>query len=74
MPGEDGYALLARVRARDSTHARVPAVALTAYAGAADRDRVLSAGFHAHVRKPLRSAELLTAIEDAARTTRPLSS
>ena len=67
MPGEDGYSLIARLRARDSRYPRVPAIALTAYAGAADRDHIISAGFQAHVRKPFRSAELVVAVERAAR-------
>jgi PAS domain S-box-containing protein len=67
MPGEDGYSLIARLRTRDPHSPRVPAIALTAYAGPADRDHVLAAGFEAHVRKPFRSAELVTAIETAAR-------
>ena len=33
MPGEDGYSLIARVRAREDAARHVPAVALTAYAG-----------------------------------------
>jgi PAS domain S-box-containing protein len=67
MPGEDGYALIRRLRARDSGHADLPVIALTAFAGPADRERVLSAGFEAHVRKPLRGVELLSAVEEAAR-------
>jgi CheY-like chemotaxis protein len=67
MPGEDGYALIARLRARDSRYPRLPAIALTAYAGPADREHIISAGFQAHVRKPFRSAELVGAVEQAAR-------
>src|SRR5207247_2210691 len=36
MPGEDGYALIARVRALQGGGARVPAIALTAYASVED--------------------------------------
>jgi PAS domain S-box-containing protein len=51
LPGEDGYALLHRVRA---LHGRdVPAIALTAYARATDRERALEAGFQHHVVKPI---------------------
>jgi PAS domain S-box-containing protein len=52
MPGEDGYRLIEKVRA----HARVasiPAVAVTAYARAEDRDAALRAGYHAYVAKPV---------------------
>jgi CheY-like chemotaxis protein len=59
MPGEDGYALLARMRAREIL-GTVPAVALTAYSAPGDRERALSAGFDAHVAKPVRSPELVT--------------
>jgi len=54
LPGEDGYTLLRRVRAlEEEGGARLPAVALTAYAQAEDRIRALTAGFQAHVTKPV---------------------
>jgi PAS domain S-box-containing protein len=56
LPGEDGYVLLARLRAR---YPAVPAMALTAYARAADRERVLAAGFQQHVVKPVDPAQLV---------------
>jgi PAS domain S-box-containing protein len=60
MPGEDGYGLVRRLRAGDvAGHRDVPAVALTAYAGAEDRQRALRAGFHAHLPKPIDPAELV---------------
>jgi len=51
MPGEDGYALIRRVRARFSPE-QLPAIALTAYAASSDREQALQAGFNAHVTKP----------------------
>jgi PAS domain S-box-containing protein len=68
MPGEDGYALLARLRAEAAALGRIPAVALTAYSAPGDREQALSAGFHAHVAKPLRSDELLHALVAAHRS------
>ena len=54
LPGEDGYTLLRRVRAlEEEGGARLPAVALTAYAQAEDRIRALTAGFQVHVTKPV---------------------
>ena len=53
LPGEDGYTLLRRVRTLEDGGARLPAVALTAYAQAEDRIRALTAGFQAHVTKPV---------------------
>jgi PAS domain S-box-containing protein len=61
MPDEDGYSLLARMRAGERLR-RVPAIALTAYSSPVDREQALSAGFHAHVAKPVRTAELLGAV------------
>jgi signal transduction histidine kinase/CheY-like chemotaxis protein len=59
MPGEDGYWLIGKVRAlaRDEG-GRTPAAALTGYARAADRQKVLRAGFQAHVSKPVDPTEL----------------
>jgi signal transduction histidine kinase/ActR/RegA family two-component response regulator len=63
MPGEDGYALIRKVRQlSDGTGGRTPAVALTAYARAEDRTRALLAGFQSHVAKPVDTAELFAVI------------
>jgi CheY-like chemotaxis protein len=56
MPGEDGFALISRVRERGS---RVPAIALTAYAGPEHRARVLASGFDARATKPADLVELV---------------
>jgi CheY-like chemotaxis protein len=53
MPVTDGYALIRRVRARDTPDANIPALALTAYAREEDRRRALEAGFHAYLAKPV---------------------
>jgi CheY-like chemotaxis protein len=68
LPGEDGYSLVGRVRERDAGRGvRTPAVALTAYARAEDRARSLSAGFDAHVSKPIEAAELLAVVAGLAK-------
>lgn len=66
MPGEDGYSLLARVRTRHDECAQTPAIALTAFASADDRARLLSAGFRLHLAKPVEPAELTAAIAAVA--------
>jgi signal transduction histidine kinase/CheY-like chemotaxis protein len=54
LPGEDGYALLGRIRDSHALAGRpLPAVAVTAYAGAADREQALAAGFAQHLAKPV---------------------
>src|SRR5205085_12015930 len=45
MPGEDGYSLIRKVRARPHDARALPAVAITAYARADDRARAFAAGY-----------------------------
>jgi len=60
MPGEDGYALIRKVRVLEASRGgRVPALALTAYADPEDRIRALEAGFQTHVAKPVEPGELV---------------
>ena len=68
MPDGDGYELLRRLGdvARASGRAPVPAVAVTAFAGADDRDRAIAAGFQDFVAKPIEPAVLVAAIARAA--------
>ncbi|MBW3550511.1 MAG: GAF domain-containing protein, partial [Proteobacteria bacterium] len=68
MPGEDGYALMRQVRAlgADSGGA-IPAIALTAYAGADDRIKAIRAGYQMHLPKPIEPAELVALISSVTR-------
>jgi CheY-like chemotaxis protein len=67
MPDYNGYALIGRVRARDREHGNiVPAIALTAYTTAIDRDTVLSAGFQVHMPKPFEPDRLISVVSDLA--------
>ena len=64
MPAIDGYELMRRVRNMGSDRGgNIPAIALTAYTRAEDRDRALVAGFQIHVAKPFDPFELLTIVE-----------
>jgi CheY-like chemotaxis protein/two-component sensor histidine kinase len=65
MPGEDGYALIAKVRARPGGR-DIPAAALTAFAREEDRLRALEAGFHTHVAKPVQAARLVGVVAELA--------
>jgi signal transduction histidine kinase/ActR/RegA family two-component response regulator len=62
MPGEDGYALIRRLRALSPDMRKVPAIALTAHARAEDAARVVEAGFTIHLAKPVRPTALCAAI------------
>lgn len=67
MPDEDGYALITKIRALPSDRGgQIPAAALTAYARAEDRMRVLRSGFQFHLPKPVDSAELVTVVASLA--------
>lgn len=67
MPGEDGYSLIRRVRALPREQGgRTPALALTAYARTEDRQRVILAGFHMHLAKPVEAGELLALVASLA--------
>jgi signal transduction histidine kinase len=65
MPGEDGLEFVGWLRANPVT-ARVPLVALTAYAGEGDRERGLAAGFDAYITKPFDPDELLRRLAELA--------
>jgi signal transduction histidine kinase/CheY-like chemotaxis protein len=68
MPERDGYWLIRRVRdLAPERGGNVPAVALTAFAGADDRLRSLAAGYQTHVAKPVEPAELVAVISSLSR-------
>ncbi|HEX7672486.1 MAG TPA: response regulator [Polyangiaceae bacterium] len=59
LPGEDGHALMRRVRAlTPELGGTIPAIALTAYASLSDRNRAIEAGFQAHFAKPFDQGKL----------------
>jgi PAS domain S-box-containing protein len=63
LPVESGYDLIRRVRALPSDLNKVPAIALTAFATENDRHRSISAGFHAHLAKPVEPGHLIETIK-----------
>ena len=58
LPGMDGLAVVARVRA-DEKLKKLPVIALTAHAMQGDRQRFLSAGFDEYVSKPIVDEQVL---------------
>jgi len=72
MVGEDGYALLKKVRALPAERGgATPAIALTGYANPQDRVDALRAGFQIHVSKPVTPAELAAAVASLVAPARP---
>src|SRR5262249_25618853 len=67
MPGEDGYALIRKIRALGADQGgKTPAVALTAYGRVQDRVSSLSAGYTMHVPKPVDPGEFTTIVASVA--------
>ena len=69
MPGTDGYSFMERLH--DVLGSRSPriAVALTAFAGGRDRQRILAAGFQRHVSKPFDPALLVQTLRELRQKT-----
>ena len=70
MPGEDGYALIRRIRRLSSSAAGVPAISLTAHARDEDRQHAIESGFQAHLAKPVHFPLLVSTIRTLAATAR----
>ena len=63
MAGEDGYALIRRIRMLEPARGgAIPAIALTGYAASDDVDRAMAAGYQLHVAKPMDPHALVQAV------------
>ena len=70
MPGEDGHALMRRVRALPLTRGgRIPAIALTALDSREARKASRDAGFHYHLTKPVDADKLVDIVAGLVRLT-----
>ena len=64
MPEEDGYSLIRRLRQMPADiENKLPAIALTAYAGQQDAEAAIGAGYDCHLPKPVAPAALIRAIK-----------
>lgn len=66
MPEMDGYEFIRVLRAREGGGPRLPAIALTAYAGEQHHERAIEAGYQAHLCKPINIPALVSVLSDLA--------
>jgi CheY-like chemotaxis protein/two-component sensor histidine kinase len=72
MPDQDGFEFLRWLQQTPEVRSgRMPVIALTAYAGAGDRQAILQAGFRRHVPMPIEPLRLATIIADVLRDAAP---
>jgi two-component system CheB/CheR fusion protein len=62
IPGQDGYAFMTALRTLGSGFAAIPVIAVTAYAGAENERRAISAGFRMQCTKPLEPDAVANAV------------
>jgi two-component system, chemotaxis family, CheB/CheR fusion protein len=70
MPEIDGWGLIRQIRALSPIDGgQIPAVALTAYHSLRDRQMSRSAGFQAHIAKPIEPEQLVAIVANLVRKT-----
>ncbi|HXG88501.1 MAG TPA: ATP-binding protein [Vicinamibacterales bacterium] len=62
LPGEDGFTLIQSIRSAAADWRHIPAIAVTAYAGADKRRAALDAGFDSYRAKPISPDAVVTAV------------
>jgi signal transduction histidine kinase len=69
LPEMDGYDFMRALRKTEGDGSRIPAIALTGYAGAVDESKALNAGYELHFSKPINLNELAHAIARLSKKT-----
>ena len=67
LPEMDGYDFMRRLRQLEGEGERIPAIAVTGFAGAVDESKALNAGYALHLSKPIELNELAKAIARVSR-------
>jgi signal transduction histidine kinase len=62
LPGMDGYDFMRQLRKLEADGERIPAIAVTGYAGAIDESKALDAGYEVHLSKPIELNKLVAVI------------
>ncbi len=70
MAKQDGYQLVQLLRSGGYPPERLPAIALTAFSRAQDREQALAAGFQVHLTKPVNTNTLISAVAELVRDKR----
>jgi CheY-like chemotaxis protein len=65
MPVMDGVEATKLIRTSGSDHAKIPIIAMTAYAMAGDKEKFLAAGMDYYLAKPVDMKELKEVLEEA---------
>jgi two-component system cell cycle response regulator len=66
LPGVDGYQIARQLKA-DATLAKIPLIAVTAYAMVGDRDKLLAAGFDGYISKPIEPSRFVPEVQEYLR-------
>jgi len=66
MPEEDGFSFLRALRALPAPWRDTPVIALTAFGRPEDRQRALTAGFDAYLKKPVEAGDILLTVRGLA--------
>ncbi len=67
LPGMDGYDFVRQLRELEGDGERIPAIAVTGYAGAIDESKAISAGYEVHLSKPIELNKLVAVIAKVSR-------
>ncbi len=67
LPGMDGYDFMRQLRELEADGERIPAIAVTGYAGAIDESKALDAGYEVHLSKPIELNKLVAVIAKVSR-------
>jgi signal transduction histidine kinase len=67
LPGMDGYDFMRQLRELEADGERIPAIAVTGYAGAVDESKALDAGYEVHLSKPIELNKLVSVIAKVSR-------